>query len=539
MNVLGNLSIRKKILLIPIVGALGFFAYLLISIHLIKESNALLQDARDTQFPLLQIAQANLKNVEKIQETLSYAVTSDEQEGLETAKQIEANFHDEFYKARTISPMIGTEVDKILTEFDDYFNSAFGMSKDMLNGNIDFATVADRSRAMVDKLHTLQKTLNQFYDQRLEVFNHAFTAADEKSKDLFIAGTIIGIGVSLLLIAVGIVISAMIKGSLDSVIMRLKNIAEDNGDLTLRLPSKNNDEIGELVNWFNTFMDKLQFVIQQIVATAPPLANLASDINNLSGTITTTLKQQNRSVSDSKNNIALMSHSVATIAQNASEAATAAQIADEEAIKGQTIVASTVQGIQKLSHSIGEASTAINKLQEDTTSVNVVLDVIKSIAEQTNLLALNAAIEAARAGEQGRGFAVVADEVRGLASRTQESTEEINSILAQLQKAATAAVETMNESTLAVENSVKEANHAGNRLQAITDTVNTINSMNEQIASATEQQQSISSELVIEAECIQEQTANTANSASQLNNVSEKLNSLATNLQQITRQFRV
>lgn len=539
MNFLRNISIRKKILLIPVVGALGFFAYLLTSIYLIKENNLLLQDARDTQFPILQIAMANLHHVEKIQETLSYAVSSGEQEGLETAKQIAAKFREESNNARTISRALSGEIDRFLLEFDDYFSSALSMSEGMVNDSIDFSTIASRSRDMADKLHTLQATLNQFYNQQLEVFNQAFSTANAKSESLFVIGTTIGVLVSLLLIVVGITISGMIKQSIDQVIARLKDIAEDNGDLTLRLSTKHNDEIGELVKWFNTFMDKLQSVIQQIVETAPPLANLASDVNNLSSDITATLEQQNFSVAESKNNIELMSHSVASIAQNASEAATAAQIADEEAIKGQAIVTSTVKGIQQLSRSIGDASAAINKLQEDTTSVNVVLDVIKSIAEQTNLLALNAAIEAARAGEQGRGFAVVADEVRGLASRTQESTEEINTILAQLKKAAAAAVQTMDESTNAVEKSVTEANHAGNSLQAITDTVNTINSMNEQIASATDEQQSISGELVMEAERIQEQTTNNASSANQLNSVSDKLSSLALNLEHITRQFRV
>src|SRR5690606_10780122 len=145
----------------------------------------------------------------------------------------------------------------------------------------------------------------------------------------------------------------------------------------------------------------------------------------------------------------------------------------------------------------------------------------------------------ARAGEQGRGFAVVADEVRGLASRTQESTEEINAIIAQLQKASQAAVQTMKESTIAVEKSVGEANIAGQTLRTITDTVKTINAMNKQIANATDEQQFISTEMVSEAERIRQQTQDNARSASKLNDVSKRLSSLAGNLEQITRRFRV
>ena len=203
------------------------------------------------------------------------------------------------------------------------------------------------------------------------------------------------------------------------------------------------------------------------------------------------------------------------------------------------MVASTVSGILKLSDSVRAASEVIAKLEQDANSVNVVLAVIKGIAEQTNLLALNAAIEAARAGEQGRGFAVVADEVRGLASRTQESTAEINSILDQLQSASQAAVQTIKESTAAVGRSVEDANIAGQSLRTITETVKTINSMNNQIASATDEQQFISTELVSEAERILLQTHNTAHSASKLSDVSNRLSSLAMNLEKITRQFRV
>lgn len=539
MDFLRHISIRKKILLIPIVGALGFFAYLFASIHLIGSSVELLRAARAQQFPLLQVANNNRVRLEKIQETLSYAVASAEQDGLDNANKLADEFRQDFRESRSIDNTLVKDMDTITTLFDDYYSRAFSISEGMVDGSIDFSSVAEKSQAMAAALEKLQQHLDAFYNHRLSTFNYAFTSANEQSQKLFSIGITLGITITLVLFVVGILISNMIKRSIDRVIARLRDIAEDNGDLTVRLRTRHEDEIGDLVKWFNTFMDKLQSVIQQIVKTAPPLANLASDVNNLSSTMTQTLNNQNHSVSESKNNIELMSHSVASIAQNAAEAADAAKIADEEAVKGHKVVTNTVEGIKRLSASINQASEVIVKLREDTTSVNVVLAVIKGIAEQTNLLALNAAIEAARAGEQGRGFAVVADEVRGLASRTQESTAEINNILAQLHTASEAAVQTMEDSTAAVEKSVDEANQAGQSLRAITDTVNTINSMNEQIASATEEQQSISTQLVTEAERIQEQTESTAGSAKQLQGVSEQLNSLALNLEQITRQFRV
>ncbi|WP_245792035.1 methyl-accepting chemotaxis protein [Teredinibacter waterburyi] len=477
--------------------------------------------------------------VEKIQETLAYAVTSAEQEVLSSANKLAQEFRKDISKAKEIDPALDSELNNILSEFETYYSQSYNLSSGMVNDTIDFSTVGASSTRMKQALEILQESLNSFQSTRSQRFDSAFDQTTENAEKLTSLGIAVGTATVALLFFVAIPISSMIKNSIDEVIATLKNIAEDNGDLTLRLKSNNKDEIGELVLWFNTFTEKLQQVILQIVETAPPLASLATDVNSLSSAITQTLGDQNRSVAESKNNVEMMSTSVSSIAMNASEAANAARIADEEAGKGQIIVVNTVKGIQALSTSIAQASDAIAKLEHDTASVNLVLDVIKGIAEQTNLLALNAAIEAARAGEQGRGFAVVADEVRGLASRTQESTAEINTILAQLQSAAQAAVHTMGESTNAVEQSVQEANQAGQSLQTITDTVNTISAMNEQIASATEEQQSISNEMVQEAERIHEQTVSTSKSASQLSGVSERLNSLATNLEHITRQFKV
>jgi len=539
VNFLRHLSIRNKILLIPIVGLIAFFSYLTASTLLIGESLDRLEEARYQQFPLLQDANENISRLSGIQDQLSYAVSSGEESSLEAANRLAQLIRDDLENGKEIDNDLTAELNELSQLFEDYFDEASSMSKGIIDGTVDFSSLSERSKKMGESLALLEKKLKDFYEVRLEKFNTAFTQVENESEQVFTIGLTIGISMTIILLLTGAIISNMIKNSLDQLISRLKDIGKENGDLTVRLSTNSTDEIGEVVSVFNQFMDKLQNVIQQIVETAPPLAKHALDVNTLSNQITSTLKEQNSSVKESKNNMVLMSQSVTNISESASEAAAAAKVADEEAVKGKEIVTNTVKSIEKLSDSIASASDVIRKLETDATSVNVVLEVIKGIAEQTNLLALNAAIEAARAGEQGRGFAVVADEVRGLASRTQESTEEINTILEQLQTASQAAVQTMKDSTGAVENTVKEANEAGESLQTITERANTISAMNEQIASATEEQECISRELVEEAERIRDQSEYTAHSASQLLNVSEDLNGLAVNLEGITRQFKV
>lgn len=539
MNSFKSLSVQFKILLIPIVGALGFCIYLVISLMAMSEIVEKLDQAYKVEYKLLQTSEFGLVRLDKIKETLGNAATLGEQDLLDAANQYADEIRDQIKQTMNGDKENTPFLRSLIVDFDDYYKEAFNLSKEMIDGTADFATMGQRSKDMSSKLTDLQKKLNTFQNERYESFTESFESVSEKAESTSTLGVIVGVITVVLLFAVAIPIARTIRSSLKDIIDSMQDIAQENGDLTVRLTTESKDEIGDLVFWFNSFVEKLQGVIKNVVDTALPLAETANTISRLSANTIDSFKRQSDSVIQSRQSVEEMSHSVAEITTNAADAADAAKNANSEAEKGKAVVEQTVNGIRELAENVTQASETINQLQEDTNRVNVVLEVIRGIAEQTNLLALNAAIEAARAGEQGRGFAVVADEVRNLASRTQESTQEINQMLEQLQSAASKAVSMMESSQASVEQGVKSANDAGESLVVITETVNTIADMNGAIAVATEEQHQVSGLMVGHVEDIQSCADEASTASNEVALVSEELSKLASELAAVARQFKV
>ena len=311
------------------------------------------------------------------------------------------------------------------------------------------------------------------------------------------------------------------------------------GDLTVQVNSKGLKEFHSLGEALIELIDNMRRDVSNIFSTSTQLASAAEELSVITSETSAGVKQQQAETELAATAMNEMTATVQEVARNATSAADEANRADKEAQQGKQVVSETTHAIKSLASEVDNASTVIQQLESDSESISSILDVIRGIAEQTNLLALNAAIEAARAGEQGRGFAVVADEVRSLANRTQESTQEIQKMIEQLQSGSHDAVEVMLKGRDWANESVGKAEQAADALERITKAVDVINNMNTQIATAAEEQSAVAQEIDRNVTNIHQVAGKTADGATQTASASDELARLAAGMQQLVAHFKL
>ena len=388
---------------------------------------------------------------------------------------------------------------------------------------------ADVSGAM-DQTYQLNHAVLAFLDKQLQV-----RLEENRTHMVLLVAALVVVFLLIVYLYSGFYVS--IRTTLKKLGQVMNQVAA--GDMTVSFKAQSQDELGELGQVFNETVSKIHQLIERVGQTVVEVERQADRVQQVSG-------ESNQAVAGQRGQIDLiatamneMSATAQEVAHSAAAAVGSAQSVNDETVSGRALVESQVGSIQRLAGEIDQSVGVINKLASDSASISQVLDVIKGIAEQTNLLALNAAIEAARAGEQGRGFAVVADEVRNLAKRTQQSTEEIESMIAKLQSGVSAAVKAMNTSHQMADNTVNESAKVQLALENILGAVGMIVDQNQQIATAAEEQTAVAQDIDQNIVQISQAGERTADGASQTEQASLELSGLVARLKQLISAFRV
>jgi len=422
-----------------------------------------------------------------------------------------------------------TDDEKVALLSEEYLNKSFDGEKTIMHSTLNGIPYA----AYGDSISDFSGKTIGIMEIVLDRTNYA--SAISSARNITVAVGIVALIAGLFVAAL---MAKTIVNPIKNAVNAMNEIAEGDGDLTQRLDEKGKDEVAQLGMAFNHFAEKVRVMVTQVSGSTSQLATAAEEMSMITGETNQGVQKQQSETEMVATAMNEMTATVQEVARHATEASDAAQKADSDAHGGKDVVQKTVSSINELANEIETATSVIKQLETDSDNIGSVLDVIRGIAEQTNLLALNAAIEAARAGEQGRGFAVVADEVRTLASRTQESTQEIQSMIESLQQGSRNAVKAMESSQEQSKQSVEHATNARVSLDAITDSVTTISTMNIQIANAAKEQSSVSEEINKNVVNISQVVEQTAEGAQQTMTASNELANLANELQNLVGQFK-
>ena len=314
---------------------------------------------------------------------------------------------------------------------------------------------------------------------------------------------------------------------------------ERDSDLSQRTEVSSRDEVGTMSQAFNSMLDAFQGSLTQVSSTIHRLGESSSQINEIATLANQAVQAQQSQTSTIAAAITQMETATQSVQQSAESTVQVSNKALEDSLQGNAVTNDAIDSMEAMKANIEAATTVIRKLDDQSQNVGTVLEVIQKIAEQTNLLALNAAIEAARAGEQGRGFAVVADEVRTLASRTHNSTEEINAIIETLQSDARDAVEVMDQALSSASNGVEHVQRTSEALHQIAEEVRSINNMNHEVAESVREQSQMNSTVEQSMSSIAGSAENTSQRAGKLNSVAHELGSLATELEGLVNRFKL
>ena len=542
MAVLGFKNTSIKMLMVATIGIVAVALFIYLSVVWVMSNGIVAKTVEQERLADTMRKMADTRfNVIKIQQALTDAAATGDNGGFSSAMDNLSAAQDNLDELIAARPDLQGKVEEFKQGIGELHELGVRMANAYIkNGrNAGVAILRDPNEGfdvsaekLTGAMNALLETLNRDLNAATKTLNTA-----EESSRLTVVGSSMAMFV---FVALGFLIAFYkVVPPLNNFLASMRDINSGSGDLTRRLAHDSKDEVGEIIEEFNAFVGKLQAIISDVVRSSTQLNNTSEEMMEAVGRAEKGVLQQQDETMHVAAAMNQMSATVQEIARNAASAAEAAEQADKETSQSRQVVVQTKKSINLLADEVEKATKVIHQLELDSDNIGTILDVIRDIADQTNLLALNAAIEAARAGEQGRGFAVVADEVRSLASRTQDSTQQIREMIEKLQGGAANAVAVMEGGSSQAQLSVQQATQAEASLEVVTKAVATINDMNMQIASAAEEQSAVSAEINRNIHNISQVSEETAQGVQRSTELSGTVTGESNQLLALMKKFRV
>ncbi|MBK5477068.1 methyl-accepting chemotaxis protein [Pseudomonas sp. TH21] len=544
MNSLRNMSISRRLWLILIVAVLMLFALGLLMLRQIHDD--LYQAKRQQTQHVVQTASGILTFYHSLETTGVMTRDAAQKQALSAVRGLRYD-HDDYFWINDLTPVMimhpaNPKLDgqnlSAIRDPDGFgvFNEFVILAKAKGAGIVNYRWPKPGAEAPVAKTSYIQ--LFEPWGWIIGSGVYVDDVQAEFSGQVWKA-SVIGLGIALVMALLVTLIARSIVQPLQAAVNAMGNIASGESDLTRSLDTHGDDEVTQLSRHFNSFTAKLRQVVSQLQVCANALGESSRELGTNATQAHARSQQQSQQMELVATAINEVTYGVQDVAKNAEHAASEMRDAQVQAQQGQVNIDGSLQQIDHLSGTIRQAVEVIRTLSSESTQIGGVLEVIRSIADQTNLLALNAAIEAARAGEQGRGFAVVADEVRLLAQRTQKSTAEIQLMIERLQGHSEAAVKVISDSHSASQLTIEQAGQAGASLNAIGQALRNLNGLNASIASATLQQAHVVEDINQNVTQAAGLSHSTALAAEQSSAASVQLRGLSEQLDGLLRQFKV
>ncbi|TPD54733.1 MAG: methyl-accepting chemotaxis protein [Thalassolituus maritimus] len=539
MTWFSRLSVFHKIMLILGVYAVSSAINFTIGIKGVNDTKEYIVNLEERIYESVQLATQNSFLLQRADEMFTQSVTAGDPDMQTLGEETVGNLLSNIDRLLTIDAYNKDLLSQIKVSATEYLSVSSKLLNNLLSDNPDFSQLQALGTKKSELLSETNALLKQHKASVDNLFSSAIDGALSSSSRTLNMVTVTNVAFLILLSMLIFYIGRLFSNTVNSMKNSLAGLADGSGDLNTRLKVQTEDELGVMTRNFNAFMDRLNEIIRKVKEVAPEVGDAANAMSGSTNHVRSVTENMSTKASEATYAMNEMAKSIEEVSQSASEASGVMQETRDESAESLKIVESTINNSRELNSQILEASERVERLVRDTGDVSTILDVISAIAEQTNLLALNAAIEAARAGEQGRGFAVVADEVRALASRTASATTEIRDVLDRLESAANETVQSMTLAKTQSEQNEQNAEQTGKHISQIKSRVESVSSMGLTIASATEEQTAVVRDTHSSISAMNDTVTEIQQSFAELARLAENLQGAAGHLQDSTSKFRI